>query len=81
MTRTTMRLSPLDAHLAFDAFDLGLPHLNDDQHQKEPAAGVPPGENARNGALERHDERDGDTEGERDEEPRLRPAMPHEPGP
>ena len=45
----------LDARLALDAFDLSARHLDGDQDEIEPAAGIPAGEDAGNHSLDRRE--------------------------
>lgn len=50
----------LDIGFAFDAFHVGVPHLDDHEQQKQPAARVPPGERPLHDTF--HGEHRGDEE-------------------
>ena len=76
-----MRLSRSSADLALDAFDLGARHLDGDKQEIEPAARVPAGKDARDQILDRHEQEDGDADGESDEKTDLRAEMACDPRP
>lgn len=71
----------LDARFALDALDLGPRHLDADEQEIEPAAGVPAGEDARDHVLDRRQQADSQADAERDEETDLRSGVPDDVSP